>query len=266
MVSPTSTPPPGIDQASSPPCPELFLHEQHVVALTDNADHQLRVRLSGLAAHALNRHACTVARASSVRDMWDDSTSRKYYDSELTSRLARPVAPERKERIDWFIGVCRDRQLSSVVEVGAGAGRDGVRLQDAGFDYTGVDLSDVGVDLCRSQGLKASAEWATDLPFEADSFDAGWSMSTLMHLPNDEIVTALSELQRVVRTGGVLAVGLWGSTASELHVDEHGRLFQHRTDEQVRALLGEIGDVWEFETWGWYEDGAHYQFAAVEIR
>lgn len=56
-----------------------------------------------------------------------------------------------------------------------------------------------------------------------------------------------------------------GSTTPGSRIDEHGRLFEHRTDEQVRSLLDGIGRVVRFDTWGWFDDGGHYQWAAVEI-
>lgn len=197
--------------------------------------------------------------------MWDDGASRRYYDFELATRVGRAAGKERDDQIEWFVSTCRDRKISSVIEVGAGGGRDGLLLQQAGLIYTGVDLSEVGATLCREQGLNTSVASAIDLPFDDDTFDAGWSMSTLMHLPGDEINKAIDEFQRVLRPGGLLAVGLWGSTPPITRIDEHERLFQQRSDEQVRSLLGVIGRLIAFETWGWFDNGSHYQWAAIEI-
>lgn len=57
-------------------------------------------------------------------------------------------------------------------------------------------------------------------------------MSTLMHLPGDGMATALSELKRVVRPGGVV----------------------------------EIGEVNGFATWSRFDHGGHYQWARVVVR
>lgn len=198
--------------------------------------------------------------------MWDDGPSQEYYDTELIARRDRPLGGERLARMDWFIAECRSRGHSSVVEVGSGAGRDGVRMRAGGLTYRGVDLSPVGVDICTSLGLDTQVAPATDLPFADDEFDAGWTMSTLMHLPGDEIVVALEQIHRVVKHGGLLAVGVWGSTAANTRIDEHGRRFEQRTDEQLRSLLTRIGTVEQFETWSWFDNGGHYQWAAVAVR
>ena len=44
------------------------------------------------------------------------------------------------------------------------------------------------------------------LPYEDDTFDAVWCGATLMYLTNDELTIALSELRRVLKPGGLLAV------------------------------------------------------------
>ena len=137
---------------------------------------------------------------------------RHYYDQEMAQRAERPLGEQREARLSEFVRLCRDVGLSSVVEVGCGAGRDGKVLAASGLAYKGVDLSEASVDLCRALGLETVAGSAKDLPYADDEFDAGWSMSTLMHLPGDGMEVALSELHRVIRRGGVLELGVWGAT------------------------------------------------------
>ena len=191
---------------------------------------------------------------------------RAFYDLELPTRVARPVSGRRAEQLQAFIVACRERGLTSVVEVGCGAGRDGVLLDTAGLAYVGVDLSPVGVRLCRDAGLDAREASATALPFADGSFDCGWSMSTLMHLPGEEMDAAVAELGRVVRPGGLLEVGVWGADDDGTWVDEHGRFFQQRSDESFRELLGSVGTVEAFDTWDHFADGGHYQWARVAVR
>lgn len=188
-----------------------------------------------------------------------------YYEREMAERATRPLADEREQRLTAFVEHLLAQGLGSVVEVGCGAGRDGVRIAGAGVAYSGVDLTPAAVDLCRGLGLDAHVGSATDLPFADDSFDAGWTMSTLMHLPGDEMVTALAELRRVVRPGGLLEVGVWGADSSGEWTDDGGRYFRTRTDEELRGLLGAVGEVVAFDTWTHFTDGGHYQWARVVV-
>jgi SAM-dependent methyltransferase len=153
-----------------------------------------------------------------------------------------------------------------VLEVGCGAGRDGLVLADGGCAYTGIDLSPAAVRICREQGLHALEASATDLPLADASFDAAWSMSTLMHLPGSGFDEAIGELGRVMKPGGPVAIGVWGHTRSGERTKPDGRYFRHRSDEELQAALRVLGEVVAFETWDWFDDGGHYQFARVVAR
>ena len=190
---------------------------------------------------------------------------REYYDQEMAERALRPLGEEREAHLADFVRLCERAGLRSVVEVGCGAGRDGVVLSASGLAYRGLDLSDASVALCRELGLDAQQGSALDLPFADDEFDAGWTMSTLMHLAGDDLTVALAELRRVIRPGGILEVGVWGSEQDREWSDEHGRYFRSRTDDQLLAMLAAVGEVSAFDTWSWFEDGGHYQWARVVV-
>jgi SAM-dependent methyltransferase len=42
----------------------------------------------------------------------------------------------------------------SILDIGCGAGRHALYLQEKGFDVTGIDISSLAVDVCRQRGLK----------------------------------------------------------------------------------------------------------------
>lgn len=188
---------------------------------------------------------------------------RTFYDAEMPARAERPLGSDRERRLTDFIDECRRRGLERVLEVGCGAGRDGTRMLDAGLEYRGVDLSHSAVSICTELGLAAVEGLATSLPFPDTSFDAGWSMSTLMHLEGDEMSVALAELARVVRPGGLVEIGVWGHVRDGERTGDDGRYFRHRTDDDLQDLVSAIGTVDGFETWDWQEDDAHYQWVRV---
>jgi SAM-dependent methyltransferase len=189
----------------------------------------------------------------------------QFYDGEMRDRASRPLGDERTARVTAFLAECREHGIRSVLEIGCGAGRDGTLIANGGLEYVGVDASHEAVTVCRELGLAAAQGSATGLPFEADRFDAAWSMSTLMHLPGPGLERALGELRRVVRVGGIVEIGVWGHTSSGEWVKPDGRFFKHRSDEELRSELGRLGEVVDFATWDWFDDGGHYQWARVEV-
>ncbi|GAB2979442.1 class I SAM-dependent methyltransferase [Actinotalea caeni] len=183
-----------------------------------------------------------------------------YYAGEMRTRADRPLGAERTARVQAFADALTE--ADTVLEVGCGAGRDGRVLAAGRGRYLGIDLSPEGVAICRTLGLDARVASATALPVADASVDAVWSMSTLMHLDPAAFEQALAEIARVLRPGGVAAVGVWGHEPALAGFDEHGRFFDRRTDAGLRAALERVGAVEVFETWG--HDGGHrYQWALV---
>lgn len=198
-----------------------------------------------------------------------------YYDAEAADRARRPVPPWRVAAQQEFLARLAEERWRTVLEVGCGPGRDGEAIAAAGFAYTGVDLSPGMVEVARAAGLDAHVASATDLPFGDHTFDAVWSMSTLMHLDDAELAAALSEIVRVLVPGGLFAVGMWG--AAELTVGAladpaaepdktYGppRYFHRRTDTTVRERLAEHGEIESWWTRPSSPGSSHrYQYAVV---
>ena len=195
-----------------------------------------------------------------------EDSLKAFYAGEMKDRAVRALGDDRTDRVRAFTDHLRASRAQALLEVGCGAGRDGVILSESGCAYAGVDLSPAAVQTCRDRGLNAVEASAIDLPFNDDSFDAAWSMSTLMHLPGDGFARAIQELGRVVRSGGMVEIGVWGHTSSREWTSPDGRYFNHRSDEQFQHDLDVLGNVVAFDTWNWFEDGGHYQWARVVAR
>lgn len=58
----------------------------------------------------------------------------------------------------------------------------------------GVDLSIAHARLARSNGVASVRASVLALPFPAHRFDSGWTMSTLVHVPDRDFDQAMSEL------------------------------------------------------------------------
>ncbi len=100
-----------------------------------------------------------------------------------------------------------------ILDVGCGTGASVIdlkKLLGKQVDVVGVDVVGLQVDLAKEK-IKKSAVWAEvflydgeKLPFDNNSFDAIYSSDVLGHVEN--VRNWLDELNRVLRSGGVLAM------------------------------------------------------------
>jgi len=78
-----------------------------------------------------------------------------------------------------------------------------------------------------------------DLPFQAMSFDGLWAAASLMHLPKSDARRVLSEMRRLVRSGGFFAATVTHGMKSCLVTDGWlpGRyVARWKKDELARAV------------------------------
>jgi alkanesulfonate monooxygenase SsuD/methylene tetrahydromethanopterin reductase-like flavin-dependent oxidoreductase (luciferase family) len=112
---------------------------------------------------------------------------------------------------------------------------------------------------------------ALALPFPDESFDALWTMSTFVHVPDERFDAAMAALLRVVSPGAPLGIGTWGGRDFE-GITEFGALRPYRyfslaTHERWRSMLARHGDVQHFETFAPEQPGGwEYQYAVVRRR
>jgi SAM-dependent methyltransferase len=188
-----------------------------------------------------------------------------YYDQEAEDRAGRALEAGRVEARARFVDRLGGRR-TRLLEVGPGAGRDSAELAAPGLDVVGVDLSREQLALARSAGLLPTVATVRRLPFADASFDALWTMSTLMHVPDSAIEAALAELRRVLAPGAIAAIGVWGGPDVESTGNEgkYGpRLFSRRSDERWHQLLTSLGSVEVFENWHPDLDDFWYQWAVL---
>jgi ubiquinone/menaquinone biosynthesis C-methylase UbiE len=138
--------------------------------------------------------------------------------------------------IDKFAGITKGR----VLDVGSGPGRDGLILQEKGLDVTCLDASEKMVELSKSRGLNSIVGDFCALSFQDASFDGVWAYTALLHVPKPEIGTALSEISRVLKKGGVFGLGLIeGDTELYRESSEMNQLrwFSFYQKEEIENLL-----------------------------
>ncbi len=156
----------------------------------------------------------------------------------------------RSTRGQSFLSLLQKEYKQTLLEVGAGVGRDGLFFQDHALEITCVDLSPVMVELCRNKGLTAHVMDVADLRFPDASFDAVYSMNSMLHLPKIEFPNALREIDRLLKQDGLFYLGVYGGFDHEgIYEDdfmEPKRFFSHFTDERIQVEAAKFFDIQSF--------------------
>jgi SAM-dependent methyltransferase len=178
---------------------------------------------------------------------------RSYYEAEARLRVRAALSEQRIALIEDFITLLQSENRRSVVDFGAGPGHDGERFVGAGHTYVGVDLAHGNALLAAERNVTVVQAHLAALPFKSDSFEAGWSMSTLMHFPETEVPAAMRAMSETLQPGAPFLVGVWGGddgdVISDSGIEGHRRFFSLRSHEQNGELLTAGGAIEWSTTW-----------------
>ena len=188
------------------------------------------------------------------------------YDNDAEARDGRLLPDERNRLREQFVDLLAAEGRERLVEFGAGAGQDAVELMAAGLTVVAMDLSPENVEKCRARGIDAHVGDFYSLDLPDGGFEAGWAMSTLLHVPDSDLDRVLAEIIRVLQPGAPLAIGLWGGGdwegVFETDWTDPPRFFSWHSDDRLRELLGKRFTVEEFET-VMHREWDHYQWCVV---
>lgn len=147
------------------------------------------------------------------RVTWLDDT-RASYDATAAS-----YADETRDLLDRLLhvraGVVLFAELvraiggGPVADVGCGPGHTTALLRELGADASGIDLSPAMIEIARREHPEARFEVGsmTDLELADDSLAGVLAWWSLIHIPDEAVPGVLGGFHRVLRPGGVLAVG-----------------------------------------------------------
>ena len=106
--------------------------------------------------------------------------------------------------------------VKTVLDLGCGAGKHLLYLAEQGFDPCGIDISREAIKTARSlfKEKKVYADLRVGdifkkLPFKCNSFDAVISIRVLHHAKIKDIRKAISEIERILRPGGLVYITVW---------------------------------------------------------
>ncbi|MDH3682143.1 MAG: class I SAM-dependent methyltransferase [Acidimicrobiia bacterium] len=195
-----------------------------------------------------------------------------YYEQEAerATRAGRAVDPQRGRWRRWFVDLLLGEGRGKLIEIGCGPGRDAPAFIDRGIGVAGVDLSVGNARLAAAVGALPVQASLFDLPFRPRSFDAGWTMSTLVHVADTSFHAAMAEICRTLGVGAPLGIGLWGGSdeegLSDFDTIEPARFFSRRSHDRIQTMLGRHGSIELFETKDYgLSTGWVYQFVLLRV-
>ena len=105
---------------------------------------------------------------------------------------------------------------------------------------------------CRTVGLVSVQMDYYDIPFQDETFDATWSLNTLLHVPLHSLSTVLLEIQRVLIDDRLFFLGCYGGSGKEGILDkdhyEPKRFFSFKKDDDLNRIARDHFNVVDFHT------------------
>jgi SAM-dependent methyltransferase len=202
-------------------------------------------------------------------ELWR-TTLRASYDAQVQSREAMTIADWKlKERLD-FLTLAKQEGVKTMLELGAGPGKDSVFFQTNGFDVTCTDLSPEMVKLCQQKGLKAFVMDLVHIPFPSNSFDAVYAVNCLLHIPKQEFSIAMQGIAKVLKPEGLFYLGLYGGYEFEgiwlEDTYEPKRFFAFYEDDVLKAEVAKHFRVESFKRVLVADDDEKLHFQSMVLR
>lgn len=188
---------------------------------------------------------------------------RQSYDNHAYLRDSSELEGWKAEEREQALNAYRINDVRSVLEIGAGPGRDSLYFLEHGLDMTTVDLSEEMVRLCQQKGLHARVMDFYDLDFADRTFDAVYAMNCLLHVPKAQLPGVLREIKRVLKPGGLFYLGLYGGISTDGIWDQDSyepkRYFAMYPDVEIQRIIQNYFQIEDFHTRDMGEGSPHFQ-------
>lgn len=172
------------------------------------------------------------------------------YDKYAQERDSSPTQDWKVKERSSFLLTLQQHGKKKLLEIGAGTGRDGKYFQDNGFEVVCIDLSPAMTELCKQKGLTAYVMDMNHIDFPENSFDAVYSMNSLLHLTKNEFPKILHQLNTLIRTDGMVYLGIYGGYDHEGIWDKDPympkRFFSFFSDEHLEQEVIKVFDILTF--------------------
>lgn len=196
---------------------------------------------------------------------------RKAYDCKAEERDASSIQEWKIEERANFLSLLQKEGKRTLLEIGPGPGRDGKFFLEHGLQVACVDLSPEMIRLCQQKGLTAYVMDMTDMQFPDNSFDAVYTMNSLLHLTKTELPAVLRRISLILKPTGLFYMGVYGGYEFEGIEEEDKydpkRFYSYFSDNHLQGIVSEVFDVLSFKQilWG-RTDNYHFQSLVLRKR
>ncbi len=191
---------------------------------------------------------------------------RRYYDLDADRRDNAGIDPWKVEERAHFLSLLIAEEKKSLLEVGAGPGRDSHYFAQYGLQVTATDLSAEMVEKCRQKGLKAYQMDFYRLDFAPGSFDAIYALNCLLHVPKADLQGVLRQIRRLMSPDGLFYIGMYGGKDEEKERDGFqplSRFFATYSDEGLQQVVGSVFELVEFRSIPLTDETGRFQFQST---
>ncbi len=138
-------------------------------------------------------------------------SSNDYNPDHWKEKIPKYLAEQWSNRPSPFVQIAAKyfKPNAKVLELGTGAGQDGMWLNSKGYEVVMTDGDDIAFDQIKQRANSEVDVRLLDLtnsfPFEDSSFDAVYSQLVLHYFDDEMMHSIIQEIKRVLKPGGVLA-------------------------------------------------------------
>ena len=126
-------------------------------------------------------------------------TTIAFYDEQYAESTAHLDMQKLYDRFEKYLS-----EGASVLDAGCGSGRDSKHFIEKGYTVTAFDASGI---MCE-YASKLTGQEVRKLTFQEmdyqDCFDGIWACASLLHVPEDELVSVIKKVIVALKPGGVL--------------------------------------------------------------
>jgi cyclopropane fatty-acyl-phospholipid synthase-like methyltransferase len=142
---------------------------------------------------------------------------KKYYDTHVEQRDNAKTQNWKMNERAQFLHYLQKNQCATLLELGAGTGKDSLFFKNNGLAVTAIDLSENHIEKCRAKGLNALCLdiYHIDKKFHKDQFDAIYSLNALLHIPKKDLQDIFGKIKKVLKKEGLFYLGVYGGQNKE---------------------------------------------------